>query len=453
MQTTMMITGGLTFLADQPEAKTVRTTPADAFAGGLGGLLDRLAPALSEGEGVVLLDGPMARAVRLPSTDRERTTEGIDSAKAAGWMAGEPGAWTTFYANGRPTIVVGVHPRIPADRCPLISPWPPDSVHALAMWQRLTGKAWRGTPGVAGMTLLRELAPTTMVRGRPTKPAWQQAAGPAGAHELAWEVSYWSRPAQHPFAHGFDATRMYLAAAGACEVLAAWPLKNEGKRFDPRKSLAGWWRVRLGEWTDPRLPSPAGHGDPGERWVTTPTLVLLHELAEAARLDPSRPWLDFEVTDSWTGAGRRLLRRWADTLEGTYQAATDAMNARDGAGAPSAHAQDAGRVRDAVKVVYRETIGLLKPVDPKPGKGVYWPYNHYAIIAQARANLWRKIWQIGTRDDRWPIAIDVDNVWYDSPAEDPERGKPPSLPLVDSQGRPDRLGTFKPKGTRETVGK
>lgn len=441
---TLMITPGFTLL-DYPADDTpraVRTTPRDTWSGGLGALLDRVAPGFKD-EGTVLLDRAAARALKLPVDEQDTTTEGVEHALAAGWSYGSLGPWTTFYRDGRPTIVVGVAGRIDPRRCPLVSPdWSQDTVFSLSMWQELTGRAWRGTPGVAGLSLLRSTLPTFMVKGRPVKPAALQPSGPEDASEADFSSHDWSRPALFTFEHGYDATRMYLAAAGTCEQLAPWNLKHTG-RISFSAKLAGWWLVELGPWNDERIPAPAGPG-PSRRWVTTPTLALLDELARQNGAHQT-----YEIIDSWTTGGKRLLRKWSETLEGAYQTARERMNERDPDGLPSSIAQDAQRVAQAVKSAYKETLGLIKPTEYEQGKTTfYWPYNHYAVIAHARATLWRKVWATGLRDDRWPVTIDVDNVWYGSDAEDPDRGKPRSISLLDREGRPDRLGTFKVKGTR-----
>jgi hypothetical protein len=85
----------------------------------------------------------------------------------------------------------------------------------------------------------------------------------------------------------------------------------------------------------------------------------------------------------------------------------------------------------------------------RPGNSVYRPDWHHAVIAQARSNLWRKLWKVGTTADRWPIEIMVDNAWYESDDPDPERARPVGLPPCNRLGQTDALGTFKVKGTRE----
>lgn len=419
---------------DIPSTEQVRRTPENTWSQGLGALLTRVATGM-DGSGVLMLDQAAATALHLPThlADVTRVTTGLDEARAAGWRVDKPGPWTTFHADGRPTVHVGVTSMVDARRCPLMSEWPQDTVSSLRLWHEWTGQAWHGTPGVAGMALLRALAPRTKVRGRLTTPTWKAPAGPEACREAEFTGKTWFRSMTTRYEHGYDASRMYLAAAQGCEVLAPWTLRNTGKvAFDPR--LAGWWKVELHPWTIDDIPHPAGPGDELVRWITTPTAILLTELVEQG------VYGGFEVIDSWTGEGRRLLRKWGECLEHTYQRATAAAQERDGDGYLTDRAHDAARVARATKEVYREAWGLLN----RQTNSIFRPDWHHTILAHARCNLWRKVWKIGRTEDRWPVVIDNnDNVWYGSDNPDPVEACPAGLTLGDA------LGQFKPKGTRE----
>jgi hypothetical protein len=435
----IMVTPAFTILDTPDPAASARQTPPDTWAAGFGSLLDRISRTIEQ-EAVLLLDPPAARALKVPPGPDEESTVGLDDARAAGWLHGKLGPWTTFYAEGRPSIILGLTGWPNLDRSPLVdTSWHQSSVYRLSMWHEFTGSAWRGTPGVASMTILRATAPEYLVSGKKVKPAYGYRAGPdvSEAAELDYEPEDWSRPQTLRYAHGYDVTRMYLAAAGACEKLAPWSLRHSGRiEFSPK--LAGWWKVKLGPWHHGRIPAPAGPGD-DERWVTTPTLILLAEL-----LDQGGAFQAFEILDSWTGAGKRVLRGWSETLESTYQLARLCAERTDD---PTGLDQDGTAVMAAVKVAYKEGLGLLN----RDGNAVYRPDWHYAIIAQARANLWRRMWSVGRTEDRWPIEIRVDNIWYESECPDPAVAKPAGIPLVNKDNKTDTLGTFKLKGTRERV--
>ncbi len=431
----LMITPAFTVL----EHGNVALTPDNTWHAGLGALLDRLAAVATGTEIVVCLDRAAAHALKLPAAADERFTEGLENAEVTGWTAPEkPSEWLTFRRAGSPTIIACIMPMLAQGRIPLFDP--PNGhvlVPALALWHELTGRAFRGTPGVAGMVLLREHITRPVAAGGKRasitmKPA---TAGPVNAVERVFDkgLSWYRQEGMEGFRHAYDARRMYLAAAGQCEQLAPWTLKNTGPvKFD--RKLAGWWKCELSPWNDERLPNPAGPnaGTVAPVWLTTPTVALLDDLTEAGLYGGVR------VIDSWTGPGKRLLRGWAECLEDAYQRAVELRDERDENGVPTPMAMDASRVRATIKEAYRETIGLLN----SKSNATWRPDWHYSIIAQARCNLWRTLWRIGRETNRYPISwTATDTVTYESDAEDPEQGAPRGLTIA------DRLGCFGVKGT------
>src|SRR3954470_11719497 len=72
----------------------VQLTPDDTWSAGFGALLDRIARQIGD-SGVLVLDRPAAHALKLPATPEETATVGLDDARAAGWLMGTLGAWTT----------------------------------------------------------------------------------------------------------------------------------------------------------------------------------------------------------------------------------------------------------------------------------------------------------------------------------------------------------------------
>lgn len=434
--------------------RSVRLTPEDTWALGLGGLLTRVARTMRDC-GVLVLDRSAAVALRLPVGPQDGAQAGLDDARAAGWLHGTVGAWTTFFADGRPTITVAITSWPKIDRSPLIHKAAGlDTVYRLSLWHQLTGVPWSGTPGVAGLKVFRATVPQYPLpggKGKLGKPTFKLPPVD-GAYELAYELAFdpdsWSRPQVTPYAHAWDVSRMYLAAAGACEVLSPWSLKHTGRiPFDPKR--AGWWKVELGPWNDDRIPPPAGlpsdpvaPGDKDVRWVATPTLALLDELDRRGELARQ----SFEIVDSWTAPGKRILRPWAETLEQAYQTARGLADMK---GDPFGKDQDAEAVQRAVKGAYAEAIGLFN----HPGSAVYRPDWHYAVIAQARANLWRRMWAVGQAENVWPIEVNNDCVWYPGEASGPMAYKPAGIPLKNARGLTDALGTFKYEATRTLRGR
>jgi hypothetical protein len=456
----LLVTPGLTFM---PGDTCVRT-PDDALAGGLAGLLGRV-QARFEGEGVLLLDGRTAVALGLP-VDGQTLAGGVEDhpvlagPRGAGWNASALWPWTTYHGESRATVHVGILPAIDPARSPLICPNPDDTLTALTRWHELIGTSYRGTPGVAGTAALKALADA----GDGKECTWQLDSGPGDANTYAYEqdfkVEQWKGPLRkgHRFRHGYDAYRMYLAAAGVTP-LTPWRLKPTGK-VGYTKDRAGWWLVAFAPWQghiSPEpilLPDPAGYpidlkAKPGTpRWVTGPTLDLVDGLVEESIHG------GYEVISSWTGpvikaSNGRPLRPWADRLRDASYALPEPGDRTNGAlplydTAGVAH-PDA--VAHAVKAAYRETWGLLGSSTAL----VRRPDWHYAILAQARANLWRKMRKVGREEKRWPVQVDVDNVWYSSADDDPVKAAPKSWQII-GETESARLGMFKHKGTK-TVGK
>ena len=441
----MMINPMIT-ISDQPKGEEcVKPTPADVWSRGLGSLLDRLARKMTEG-GVLILDKASATALHLPTGPDDKRTQGIDDARAAGWLSGAPWAFTTFYAEGRPTIKVWVTSWDHGDpRNAMLAAGPGvtdvDLVWRMGLWHELTGTIWNGSPNTTGINLFRDNAPVFKISGKDLSPKFTLSGVPDDAVdwcELPWEPEHWSRPIETAYAHAYDASRAYLAAAQGCDLFAPWSLTHTRARtFDPK--IPGMWKVKLGPWHHDLIPPPAGPGDE-VRWVATPTLVLLNELAEKGE-----EYQTFEVLDSYTAAtGKRLLRTWAETLDGAYTRAADLI-------CPEYGEDDvAVVVRKAAKQAYTQAIGLME----KPGTVVYRPDWAMTIKAHARSIGWRKMWRIGKTEDRWPLEIKVDAIWYGSDDPDWTASKPGGLALVNAKNQADALGTFKaPKECTRERGK
>lgn len=298
------------------------------------------------------------------------------------------------------------------DKTPLVES--DDRERDLAMWQAVMGTEYGGTPGTAGADALE-----ARIKAVRTYTAAWKTGGPGGAGEAPYLVRSWDRrgASTAPFLHGFDVTRMYATAAGTAEA-SPWALRRTGRiEFD--KSLAGWWRVELCSWPHGKLlPDPAGY--PARRsgaldtarWVTTPTLKLLDELtAEGV-------YGGFNVLDSWTGKGRRLFEAWNRAAEELHRTGSPALAA-------------------TAKEASRQTIGLLN----SSTYSTLRPDWHYAVIAQARCNLFRKMWRAWCTAAVGPLAVDTDCVWYAGITADPESARPDNFRLGNTPG------CFKVKGT------
>ncbi len=95
----------------------------------------------------------------------------------------------------------------------------------------------------------------------------------------------------------------------------------------------------------------------------------------------------------------RVFTSWYETLR-------DARTALD------VDDVDAQVARQLVKDIYVRTIGMMGSHELHVGKRGYAPDRRHAIVAKARSNLLRRVHQIGTDTNRWPVAINNDSVAY-----------------------------------------
>lgn len=295
----------------------------------------------------------------------------------------------------------------------------PTLIGALRRFTGEVGVPWYRTGALSSDYLIRRTArPRVTAHPPPALPA-TRGTPPAG-QELDF---HWSRPAVGGarYVHGFDRNGAYLAAAGSVELPAGAAEHVERPTFD--RSTPGYWRVTLPQphaldplLPDPFRPQPADRrrgNDDGTRWVTTPTATLLGDITGD----------DVAAIEAWIWPEhRRYLRRWQTQLR---DARTSALND---------HGPCAAAVLAAVKATYREGVGRLastrRSKDPTTDP-LYQPYWRSAVIATARANLWRALRKFAVR----PIAVDVDAAWFPSDEPDPERlAELRGIPLGDGLG-------------------
>lgn len=427
---------------------TTQPLPGGALAKGLGPFLTGLALRLDHGatEATVLVDEQAAGMLGLPASlppsgNKRQSLPAL--ADMNGWKAGTVMPWTTYYREGYPSLYVGVMPwldTLPDDRWPLRSGDPAETALRCYRWHAVTGSAYRGTPGVTGTGMLRTLAAAQ--RSEPTwQPGRQQALEDAYRCELDYTPGQWRADASGPHSgleDGWDARLQYLAAA----VVAELPLRTltRPKRraaFDPK--LGGYWRVRLSTWNHPGLPDPAGYdrgfhaGEAREGlvWRSTPTLALLDQLTTEG------VYGGFEVDQAYVSETGRVTREWGGVLRDAHALWDLALfNAERGAGG---NAEEFRALKAAVKACYRETIGLFGRAGGRIDRQEWQD----TIVAQARTNLWRKLWAAGKATGRWPAEVDRDTAWYAVP-EDGTPGEP-----IEGLALGAGLGKFRHYGTRK----
>jgi hypothetical protein len=310
----------------------------------------------------------------------------------------------------------------------------PMSPEAIAAFDRAFGAPWRKGPIPTALDVLsRELRAVG---------AWQAPRLPEPALKGSTEVPLtWTRrltadEMERQWIVGFDKHAAYLGVLGSLELGIGDPRHNAvvdvhsmlGRHY---VSQPGYWRVRC-TWPppDPGRPDPLGRDrssrkrSPGGFWVTTPT----HELAIEAGLE-------VEVLESWTWpVHRRLLRPFGERCHSARKSLTQA-------------AGDVASLEalSSVKAVYGATLGgfLARIVDRKrePHPPWYRPDWRHAIIAKARANLWRNFYLARWSPDGTeppaqlaPVGIFNDAVYFATDELGAELATAIGVPLNDSLG-------------------
>lgn len=360
----------------------------------------------------------------------------LNPLRANGWRVSMLSKWTTVTREEAPFAGTAVHLGfLPwmggAKGWPLLSPEDPaQTLYRVGLWHERTGSPYRTKAGITGNEMLRAAGH----RVTPFwKPDWSKITP---ANELT-EMPFndW-RPATAPagrWVHSYDGNGSYLAAAINAEV-SVGPLRHTGPRaFD--EGTAGYWLVEIPHWNlSDVMPHPMGIGDvwtPGmTKWVTTPTLRLVQELADNYDGIITPP----AVLDSWTGEKtRRVLRKWGSDIRDHIAYFADEVEI------PS---DSVVLVREAQQIYKETTNGLWF----KSTSSVHRPDWAHTGIAVARSNAYRKMMKAGMVYNRWPNRVHaVDEVEYASDSEDPGTGVPPTIAI-----RPG-LGGFKCKSTEGVV--
>lgn len=373
--------------------------------------------------GVVLLTaGALADlGIGFPMSTRAAEADAADhpvlnSARMFGWMVSRLAPWMSFRHDHWPTITVACLPWLDSRTGPLWHEGIPAGEFAadLARYHQLVGVPFYATPGVSGLALMRGCT------SLPVEPRWVHPAKAAlaGIRHVEDDYRTWSQPGNGggAFEHTYDAVGMYLGSAGATYLPLAELAYARGGVFN--QHVGGYWQIVPPVWNNPNMPHPCGNHRASSPliWVTTPTMVLLAELAADGLLEMPG------VVSSWTAKSARVLRQWQHRVRTALELIDD---------------QDVPGMRRAVKATYAEAVGLLG----REGGRVFRPDWRFHLIATARCNLFRRGWRIGEATGRWPVAIKVDALTYSSDEFDAVAGAPKGLPLGDTLGRFRVLGT------------
>jgi hypothetical protein len=313
------------------------------------------------------------------------------------WESGNAaGPWRTYRA-GRVTIHVLATIRMDektASRYPILTGTPAEYVNRLREFRRLTGLEYRGTPGIAGLALVRGTAARSAPSSRQDAargaraPLWRYSA-PIRVWEPE-ESAFKTSQRPHTGTRTFDMVNAYLAAAGSAELARDGLKRGIGDHTGSDwQKMAGWWLVDPTPWPiEEFMPPPWGSAhssNPGLIWVTTRTRRLMEDLTEQGAYG------GYAVREHYVAPGRRILRKWAESISGSLQAfaADEPLTA-------------------TFKAVYREAIGLMN----REGGSVYRPDWHYAIVAGARCTMWTAAYRIGHVTQQWPIRWSTDALTY-----------------------------------------
>lgn len=384
--------------------------PPTVRPGDLGSLLDLIAERMEWG-GVLALAGQWETLLDWLADSKGSVTSGSWSAKV------EPeDVWIRWKSEADHVIWTAVPEAMPVSgrSTPLIADTAQATAWNFHQWTQLTGVPWVGTPGMTGNQLLVDTHPKPKPGTRAprwhTKTEWTH-----GDIETPYSHAQWAREPVAPHVHSYDANMAYLSALLVLELPADDLVHHHAPAFDPKEG--GIWRVQLERWhLEDELPDPAGYAPAlpdGSRWVTTQTLALVHWLTETG------DHMGYKVLESWTAPARRITRQLAEQLRDIITADTTTPT-----------------LQTAARRVYKETYGMWR----RRGR-VHRPDWHYATIAMARANLWRKMWRAYSGAMMAPLYIETDDVFYDTDQPDWALAAPTGFTL-DATGR--KLGSFKP---------
>ncbi|MFJ4153151.1 telomere-associated protein Tap, partial [Streptomyces galbus] len=283
----------------------------------------------------------------------------------------------------------------------------------------------------------------------------EEGSRPA-SEALDEEACIWVRPvdlitdAERACTHvvALDVQVAFLAACRRLHV-GTGPAVHYPRNPDFYPDLPGSWYLDLSHVeTDPRLPSPftsSGEHPDGPGWYATPTIAYAVELGADVR--PMEAWV--RETHS------PYLQPWYDTLRDAYLTVMADLGVTQDLDDEAFLAAMAGykdgdpllvTLAGAIKATAKAGIGKLRQRpnmgvghvfgDPWPAlKRLTWrPDIRAMILSKARTNMHRKMHNLATVADRYPLAVNNDCVVYATDGPSP-------LPLLlGPDGEPIRGG-------------
>jgi hypothetical protein len=380
------------------------------------------------------LPTPMAFQYREKLQAATAGTPFIAEARTAGFQVSgkdslDPSIEVWHDDNPELGVLIGFLPALPPAFQQVILADDPTPLDVADRLQRFSGALrfpYRKTPSSTGLDLAFALHPRTereRLFESCESPAVLREAGHAET-DLDWQRTLTPDEQQHSWVHAFDRGGSYLAAVAGLEVGIGSPTHHPEPL--PFTKLPGYWNITIpedGHWLTPNLFSPrgvTGQTTPGSRiWVATPTMELAAELGVEPEIHEAYLWHEKgRIFDTW----QKRMREARQLLD------TDSPNDQI--------------ARDLLKKVYVSGLGIMASDLHRNGRLGYAPHRYDHIIAKARANILRRVFQIGRDTGRWPVAISKDTLVYTSPDLDAEASWP---------GKPEHygrgLGSFKYEGS------
>lgn len=287
---------------------------------------------------------------------------------------------------------------------------------------------YRKTPSSTGLDLLFALHPRSerdrLFESSPSPRVLREAGH--DETDIDWQRALTTEEQEHRWVHAYDRGGSYLAAVAGLEVGIGAPTHHPEPL--PFTKLPGYWHITIpadGHRLTPNLFSRSGisgGATPGSRiWVATPTMELAAELGIEPEIHEAYLWHEKgRIFDTWQKR-MRDARQSLDTTNPDDQIA-----------------------RDLLKKVYVAGLGIMASDTYRNGRHGFAPHRYDHVIAKARANILRRVFQIGESTGRWPVAISKDTILYTSPSADADTSWP---------GKPEHygrgLGHFKYEGSAD----
>lgn len=287
-----------------------------------------------------------------------------------------------------------------------------------------TGTPWQIGGAITGLELAKSLRAKDIGRmfsvQEPVLPATWSVE-----NDLNWSRVPSESEAARMYVHGYDRGGSHPAATAGLDLgIGAAEHHPEGRRFDPR--TPGYWKVAITGGAPWQMPHPllADNRVPEyPTWVTTPTLQVAIDLDY---LDG-----DVEVLEAYTWPQKaRVLDPWYERIRDARTDLQQVLASREVSDATAV--ADAQAALGLLKQVYTRSVGMLGSETYQKGRPTYQPAWRHHIVAKSRANILRRVAQIGRDSGQWPVAIVTDTLFYVSDDADPVTAWP---------GRAQDLGT------------